>query len=177
MPRLLLPLLCAAVLLTGCGRTTGTAAEAPEQLPVPVGAQRAVVVRHTDGDTFWLRGVGVGPVPARRTKVRLLEVDTPEVFGTPGCFGHEASLRTAALLPIGAQVRVEADQEPRDRYGRLLLYVWTPAGASLEEELLREGYARVLYVRPNHRHLDVLREVQAQARRAGRGLWSACPRT
>lgn len=177
MPRLLLPLLCAAVLLTGCGQLPVPAAGGPDLLPVPIGAQRAVVVRHTDGDTFWLRGVGVGPVPARRTKVRLLEVDTPEVFGTPGCFGTEASARTAALLPVGAEVQVETDQAARDRYGRLLLYVWTPSGASLEELLLRDGYARVLYVRPNQRHLAVLRRVEAQARQARRGLWGACPRT
>jgi micrococcal nuclease len=147
--------------------TTGT-------LAAPPGAQQAVVVRHTDGDTFWLRGVGVGPVPAARTKVRLLEVDTPEVFGTPGCYGKEASARTAQLLPLGAHVRVEADRELRDRYGRLLLYVWTPAGVSLEESLLQDGYARTLLVRPNDRHIAQLRAIEATARLARRGLWSAC---
>jgi micrococcal nuclease len=143
-------------------------------LHLPAGAQEAVVVRHTDGDTLWLRGIGVGPVPGVPTKVRVLEIDTPEVFGTPGCFGEQASRRTAQLMPIGAHVRVEADRELHDRYGRLLLYLWTPSGASLEEQLLAGGYARTLYVRPNDKHLDVLRAVEAQARAARVGLWGAC---
>jgi micrococcal nuclease len=106
--------------------------------------------------------------------VRLLEIDTPEIHPTPVCFGTEAADRTAQLLPIGARVRVEADRERRDRYGRLLLYVWTSDGASVEEVLLREGYAKVLYVRPNDLHLDQLRAVEADARRARRGLWGHC---
>lgn len=133
------------------------------------------MVRHTDGDTFTLRGIGSGPLPGRPTKVRLLEVDTPEIFSRRDCYGPEAARRTAALIPVGARVRVAADRELRDRYGRLLLYVWTSDGASLEEVLLREGYARTLLVRPNDRHIGQLRAVEAQARAAGRGLWSACP--
>jgi micrococcal nuclease len=142
-------------------------------LVVPPGAQEATVVRHTDGDTFVLRGVGVGPLPAAPTKVRLLEVDTPEVRPVE-CYGREASARTAQLLPKGARVRVEADRDLTDRYGRRLLYVWTEDGANLEELLLREGFARVLYVRPNDRHVGHFRAVEAQARQAGRGLWGAC---
>jgi micrococcal nuclease len=161
------------VLVAACSTTT-PAATAPTTLEVPAGAQAAVVVRHTDGDTFTLRGIGSGPLPDWPTKVRLLEVNTPEVFGRRECYGPEAARRTAALLPIGAQVQVEADRELRDRYGRLLLYVWTPSGASLEEVLLREGYARSLLVRPNDRHIAHFRAVEAQARAAGRGLWSAC---
>jgi micrococcal nuclease len=170
-------LVVVVALLSGCAGSSTSApstAAGPTTLPVPAGVQEAVVVRHTDGDTLWLRGIGVGPLPGVRTKVRLLEVDTPEVFGTPGCFGQQAAQRTAALVPIGARVRVQADRELHDRYGRLLLYVWTPSGASLEELLLREGYARTLLIRPNDRHIAVLRAVEAQARRAGRGLWGVC---
>jgi micrococcal nuclease len=168
-----LPLLSACLLATACAQPA--AAPAATALTVPAGAQEAVVVRHTDGDTLWLRGIGVGPLPGRSTKVRVLEIDTPEVFGTPGCYGEQASARTAELVPLGAHVRVEADRDDRDRYGRLLLYIWTSSGASLEEVLLREGYARTLLVRPNDRHIDALRGVEAQARRAKRGLWSLCP--
>jgi micrococcal nuclease len=147
---------------------------AATELAVPAGAQEATVVRHTDGDTFVLRGIGVGPLPGTPTKVRLLEVDTPEVRPVPECLGEEAAERTEALLPKGARVRVEADRERHDRYGRTLLYVWTEEGASLEEVLLREGLAQVLYVRPNNRHLDHFRTVEAQARRERRGLWGTC---
>jgi endonuclease YncB( thermonuclease family) len=160
------------LLLAGC---TSAPASDPTALTAPAAAQEAVVSRHVDGDTVWLRGTGSGPLPARPTRVRLLAIDAPETFGMPGCFGREASRRTAALLPVGARVRVQPDRELRDRYGRLLLYVWTADGASVEELLLREGYARVLHVPPNSRHLAPLRAVEERARAGGRGLWGACP--
>ena len=161
------------LLVAACG--TSEPPPAATQLTAPPGAQQATVVRHTDGDTFWLRGIGTGPLPGGAvTKVRLLEVDTPEIHPSPQCFGTEAADRTAQLVPIGDRVRVEADRDLRDRYGRLLLYVWTSSGASLEEVLLREGYARVLYVRPNDKHLDHFDAVEDEARQARRGLWGAC---
>ncbi|MEO6205861.1 MAG: hypothetical protein ABIO67_10845, partial [Mycobacteriales bacterium] len=64
--------------VTGCA-STAPAARVPGGLVVPEGAQQAVVVRHTDGDTIVLRGIGTGPLPGGAdTKVRVLEVDTPE---------------------------------------------------------------------------------------------------
>ena len=164
--------LLAVLLLTACATIPDP--PAPTTLPVPAGAQEATVVRHTDGDTLVLRGIGPGPLPGRPTKVRLLELDTPEVFPEKECFGDEAADRLVELVPPGARVRVEADRQLRDRFGRTLLYVWTEDGVSVEEVLLREGYARVLHVRPNDRHLAHLRGVEAEARRAGRGLWGAC---
>lgn len=162
------------LLLAGCAQSSPGPPSPSGNLSVPTGAQEAVVVRHTDGDTLWLRGIGVGPVPREVTKVRLLEVDTPELSGPRGCYGREAARRTAQLVPIGAHVRVEADRDLRDRYGRLLLYVWTSDGVNLEESLLRDGYARTLLVRPNDRHIQLFRAVETQARNARRGLWGAC---
>jgi micrococcal nuclease len=168
------PLVVLLLLAAACG-TSEPPPPAATALTVPAGAQEATVVRHTDGDTFWLRGIGTGPLPGGAvTKVRLLEVDTPEIHPSPQCYGTEAADRTAQLVPIGDRVRVEPDRDLRDRYGRLLLYVWTADGANLEEVLLREGYARVLYVRPNDKHLDHFDAVEAQARRERRGLWGAC---
>ena len=164
--------LLALLVLTGCAATPDP--PAATTLPVPAGAQEATVVRHTDGDTLVLRGVGAGPLPGRPTKVRVLEIDAPEVYPEPECFGDEAADRLAELVPKGARVRVEADRQVRDRFGRSLLYLWTDDGVSVEEVLLREGYARVLYVRPNDRHLAHFRGVEAAARKAGRGLWGAC---
>lgn len=166
------------VALTACAPLgTGGSIAAPAataSLPVPAGAQEATVVRGVDGDTVWLRGRGVGPLPAEPTKVRLLLVDTPEVFGEAECYGEQASDRAAALLPDGARVRVVADRDERDRYDRVLLHVWTEAGAHVGADLLRGGYASVLFVEPNDRYLDQLEAVEAEARAAGRGLWSAC---
>ena len=170
MPRLTL---AALLLVVACA---GPSADPPAAttLAVPPGAQEAVVVRHTDGDTLVLRGIGVGPLPRTPTKVRVLEIDTPEVNPAVECFGPEAAARLAELVPKGSRVRVEADRERRDRYGRALLYLWTAEGVSVEEVLLREGLAEVLYVRPNNRHLDHFRVVEAEARDAGRGLWTDC---
>jgi micrococcal nuclease len=143
-------------------------------LPVPADAQEATVVRGVDGDTVVLRGRGVGPLPAEPTKVRVLLIDTPEVFDGQQCFGPEAADRTAALLPDGARVRVQADQDQRDRFDRVLLHVWNDAGVHVGADLLRGGYATVLFVRPNDRYLAELQAVEQAARAAGRGLWSAC---
>lgn len=172
-----------AALLAGCaGAAVEPAARsgAPAEpagrsgVPVPVGAQQARVVRAVDGDTVVLRGRGAGPLPAEPTRVRLLLIDTPEVFATAECFGQQAAERTAELLPAGAQVRVQADRDERDRFDRVLLHVWTEDGVHVGAELLRGGHATVLFLEPNDRYLDQLEAAQAEARMAGRGLWSAC---
>ena len=173
--RAALPALPAALALlatAACGTTT---AATPGGLAVPPAAQSATVERVVDGDTVVLRGTGSGPLPGRSTKVRLLEIDAPEVSGRPECFGQEATERVEELLPRGARVRVEADRELQDQYGRTLLYVWTDSGASVQEVLVREGAVRTVLFRPNDRYIRDLRAVEDQARTARRGLWGACP--
>ena len=169
------------LLLVGCGSPPdGAEQDGPEQLagsvllPVPGVAQRAEVVRHVDGDTLVLRGQGPGPLPGVPTRVRLLQIDTPEVFGQQECWGPEASARTAHLLPIGAQVRVQVDVRPEDRYGRTLLLLWDQQGRSVQEVLVREGLARVLHVGPNDLALEELTGVERSARQERRGLWGSC---
>ncbi len=144
-------------------------------LALPPDAQAATVVRQVDGDTIVLRGTGPGPLPATPTKVRFLQVDTPEVFGGVQCFGREASARTAALLPDGSPVSVAADRGLLDRYGRTLLLLWDDEGRSVQEVLVAEGYARVLSVAPNQRGRTRLEQLEAEARAAARGRWGACP--
>lgn len=169
------PLLGAALLalVTACTATPPASPAPVAGLPVPPGAQEAVVVRQIDGDTLVLRGRGPGPLPADPTRVRVLLIDTPEVFGAAECFGREASERMAQLAPDGAVVRVERDRDLLDRYDRTLLHVWS-GGVNLGEALLREGYASVLVVRPNALHLPAFRAAQRAAEQADRGLWSAC---
>lgn len=173
-------LLLAALAVVGCSLPEAPAVLLADDravstsLPVPAGAQQAVVVRVTDGDTVVLRGRGTGPLPGAPTRVRVLLVDTPEVFGGAECFGAEASSRTEQLLPPGAVVRVEADRDRHDRYGRTLLHVWTPDGDNLGERLVAEGLATVLQIDPNERYLERFRAQQNGARESGAGLWSAC---
>jgi micrococcal nuclease len=131
------------------------------------------VVRVVDGDT-----IKVQRPDGRTDRVRYIGVDTPETVkpGTPvQCFGHEASRENGSLV-AGRTVRLVPGAETRDRYGRLLAYVYrTTDDAFVNERLVRDGYARTLTIAPNDRYADHFRALQDQARSAGRGLWGACP--
>ena len=162
------------LLLTACS-TSAPVPPAQAGLPVPADAQEAVVVRVVDGDTLVLRGRGVGPLRGGDpTRVRVLLVDTPEVHSERECFGEQAFDRAEQLLPDGAVVRVQADRDPEDRFGRALLHVWNGDGVNVGEALVREGYATVLQLDPNERYLAEFEAAEAAARRADRGLWGAC---
>lgn len=160
--------------LAACSSPAAPADAPGASLAVPDDAQQAEVVRVSDGDTVVLRGRGAGPLPGEPTKVRVLLVDTPEVHTEQECFGPEASARTQELLPEGSTVRVQADVDSEDRFGRALLHVWTEAGDNLGEVLLAEGYATVLQIDPNRRYEAAFRDAEARARAAGAGLWTEC---
>lgn len=165
LPALLLPLL---LLAPACSRGSGGTTTATSR---PVEGQ-ATVTRVVDGDTI------VVDVGGRTEKVRLIGIDTPETKDPRKpvqCYGKEASERTEALLPKGTAVRLERDVELRDRYGRLLAYVfrWRD-GLFVNLELARGGYAQVLTIPPNVANADKFVAAVADARRAGRGLWRAC---
>lgn len=148
------------MVIAGCGGTSAT----------PRGA--ATVARVVDGDTIVVRIAG------HEEKVRLIGVDTPETVDPRrpvGCFGTEASNFTKSVLPAGTAVRLERDSEERDRYGRLLAYVFRQSdGLFVNDAILREGYGQLLTVPPNVAHVDRFREAQRVAREGGAGLWSAC---
>ncbi len=151
--------------LVGCGRAAGSAAGAKR----PGGA---TVVRITDGDTLHVRVNGASE------RVRLIGIDTPETHkpGTPvECFGAEATKALGRLLPAGTPIRLERDVEARDRYGRLLAYVYRVAdGLFVNLEMAQTGFAAPYTYPPNVAHTDVFVAAAADARDAGRGLWSAC---
>jgi micrococcal nuclease len=147
------------VALAGCA---GTADDSPE--PAQSGGRTAArVTKHTDGDTFWLSGIG---------KVRLIGVDTPEVYGEVECYGHEASAFVERTVPLGSEVRYRLGVEERDRYGRALAYVWLRDGRFLNRLLVARGYAQPLTVPPNVEYEDLFVHAARRARDAGLGLWS-----
>ena len=119
----------------------------------------------TDGDTIRLGELG---------SVRLIGIDTPEVYGGVECFGREASRFAARLLPLGTRVRYRVGVEERDRYDRLLAYVWLPDGRMLNRVMIDKGYAQPLAIPPNVSFADVFRAGARAARQAGLGLWQAC---
>ncbi len=125
-----------------------------------------------DGDTI---DVVVG---GREERVRLIGIDTPEVHvedGPPECHGPEASAFTAALLPPGTEVRLERDVVGRDDYGRLLAYVWRAADDVFANvEIVRQGFARPLTIRPNDTFAATFVAAATAAESDGLGLWGAC---
>lgn len=133
-------------------------------------ALHATVTEVVDGDTV------VVALPDGRTEtVRLLGVDTPETVHPDEpveCYGPEASAFTHARLD-GRAVRLEKDREVRDRYGRLLAYVYVD-GVRVNDQLLALGYARLLVIPPNQAHARALLAAELDARSAGRGLWGEC---
>ena len=100
---------------------------------VPADAQVGQVASITDGDT--LRVI----VDGANEPVRLLEVDAPETNG--GCGADRATEFVRRFVPPGSTVWLEADVSDRDRYGRLLRYVWRDDGELLNERLVAAGWA------------------------------------
>lgn len=147
-------LLGALVLVAACAGDGGAEGE----------GRQVVVTSITDGDTF----------RAGDERVRLIGIDTPEVSGGVECYGREATAALERLIPPGTEVRLVADVEAVDRYGRTLAYVHRPDGEMVNLALARDGYAQPLTMPPNVAHEDLFADAAAEARAAGRGLWSAC---
>lgn len=166
--------LIVAAALAGCARPgtdrlVTTPAERASWPRPPAGTLAVRVERVVDGDTFEVAVAG------RRESVRLIGVDTPETVA-PGRpvepYGPQASAFAKHWL-AGRTVRLAGDAEPRDRYGRLLAYVYA-GDVFVNRELVRRGVAQPLTVPPNVRHADEFRRLAARARGEGSGLWSAC---
>jgi micrococcal nuclease len=130
------------------------------------------VVRVVDGDTVHVR------LADRVEKVRYIGIDSPETHHPTR--GEEPGARVATAVNgrlVGNwPVRLEPDVQLRDRYGRLLAYVWVKRADGVEvmvnAELVRLGYAQVMTVPPNVRHAEMFRKLAAEAREQRRGLWA-----
>lgn len=146
------------VALAGCA-SPGEDSAGPSE---PGQRTAARVTKHTDGDTLWLSGIG---------KVRLIGVDTPEVYGGAECFGRQASAFVERTVPLGSEVRYRLGLDERDRYGRALAYVWLRDGRFLNELLVARGYAQALTVPPNVEYEELFVRAAGRARDTGRGLW------
>jgi micrococcal nuclease len=81
----------------------------------------------------------------------------------------------AALLPAGTVVRLVRDVEARDRFGRLLAYVYRDSdGLFIDLTMVVEGYAGTLAIPPNLAHRGELDAAAGDAQAAKRGLWQVC---
>ncbi len=129
----------------------------------------ATVTRVVDGDT-----VDISPSVEGCSRVRLIGVDTPEVYFGTQPYGPEASVFAKREID-GERVGLELDVQKIDPYGRLLAYVYLPDGRMFNETLLEEGYAQVATFPPNVKYQDRFLEAQREAREAHRGLWGSPP--
>ena len=128
--------------------------------------------RVVDGDTIDIA------IDGNTERVRLIGINTPETkHPTKGveCFGPEASAYTEQLLPTGTKLRVERDIEARDKYGRLLLYVYIEnSNVFVNLDLVLQGYARPMVFEPNTAHKADFAQAATQAELRNVGLWQAC---
>jgi micrococcal nuclease len=85
--------------------------------------------------------------------------------------GKEAAEFTRRLVQ-DKTVRLELDVQQRDKYGRLLAYVYLEDGTFVNAEIMKAGYAQVMTIPPNVKYQDLFLEFQREAREQGRGLWS-----
>lgn len=128
------------------------------------------VSRVVDGDTIVVAIDGVD------TKVRLLGINTPETVDprkTVECFGKQASQKTKSLLE-GRNVRLVADssQGDKDKYGRLLRYVWRDDGIFVNKELIQEGYAYEYTYHTPYLYQQEFKTAQREAEQNKLGLWA-----
>lgn len=124
------------------------------------------VTRVIDGDTIEIEG---------GERIRYIGIDTPETVDPRKpvqCLGVEASRKNKELVE-GKEVRLEKDITDKDKYGRLLRYVWI-GGALINLELVKQGFAQSYSYPPDVKYQDDFVKAEREARDAKRGLWDAC---
>lgn len=120
--------------------------------------------RVVDGDTIEVARLGA---------VRLIGIDTPEMnydFGVPQPFAKEAKKRCERLVD-GKEVSLQFDVQKRDKYGRVLAYVFV-GDTFVNAELVKAGLAKAYHIPPNGRYRTRFRRLERQARDQSRGIWS-----
>lgn len=127
-------------------------------------SQEYLVIRVLDGDTIEL---------ANKEKVRYIGVDAPELGHSRRVVEYYAqeAYRANRELVEGKKVILEFDVQKRDRYGRMLAYVYVD-GLMVNEWLVANGYAKAAAFPPNIKHADRFRQLEKEARRKGLGLWA-----
>ncbi len=136
--------------------------------------QEAQVVRVVDGDTI------IVLIDGREERLRYIGIDAPESVAPDQpveCYGPEASKENERLVG-GQKVYLEADTEDRDRYGRLLRYVYVDGQdgnlTMVNEQLVASGFAEAGSYPPNERYSDNLFAAEREASRLEAGLWRSC---
>jgi len=124
---------------------------------------RIIVNKAIDGDTLLLNN---------GEKVRLIGVDTPELYHPlkpVQYFAKEASLFTKDMVE-GKEVKLEYDWQKRDKYDRLLAYVYLKDGTFVNAEIIKRGYG-FAYTKYPFKYLEQFIKYEKEARAKGFGLW------
>lgn len=161
----------------GEGEAQSDSADEPE---ASIAVVEATVVRVVDGDTAVFRLEG-----GATEKTRFIGIDTPESTNSIERYGQEAAAYTKDALSPGDTVFLERDVEERDRYGRLLAYVWLERPTRVDESAIRlymlnarlalDGYAKQMTIQPNSKYAGYFREFVGEARAEEAGLWGVEP--
>lgn len=131
------------------------------------------VISVTDGDTIRVE------IGERIEKVRLIGINAPELHdknknGKAQCFSYKA-LNKAKKLLLNQEIQLVKDKKvgDRDKYDRLLRYVFLKNGKNFNEIMVKEGYAYEYTYNRFYKYTDEFRELQNEAMQNGKGLWNA----
>ncbi|MFH1075426.1 MAG: thermonuclease family protein [Pseudomonadota bacterium] len=127
-------------------------------------AEMFKVVHVDDGDTIIL---------SNQKHIRYIGINAPEIeHGEKPSeyYGSEARDFNKKMV-LGKKVRLEFDSQKKDKYGRLLAYVYLEDGTLVNLELIKQGCAHVLFVSPNTRRYDRLLNIQRSAIEQHKGMW------
>jgi micrococcal nuclease len=132
------------------------------------------VVKVIDGDTITIK------LGQKNETIRLIGVDTPETNDPRTgvqCFGKEATAKLKSVIGKRVSIEKDAGEGERDKYDRLLAYVYSEEGLHLNKYLIEQGYAYEYTYDDPYKYQKEFKAAQADAKAKQRGLWApnACP--
>lgn len=170
---------CSSSNSSGTQQNATATTQKQEETKSPIKLDKAVVTKHVDGDTVYVKLEN-----GTETKVRFIGVNTPESTTKHEQYGEEASNYTKSQL-LGKTVYLEKDASDTDKYGRLLRYVWLEQPKEINENEIRtkmfnsilalNGYAEQSTYPPDVKYADYFKKFAAEARQNSRGLWAINP--
>jgi len=127
------------------------------------------VTKVIDGDTFWVNN------GSEKFKVRFIGIDAPETRNSrgklKGSYAKEAK-EYVQQLTENKWVKLELDVQKKDRYNRLLAYIYLLDGTFLNADLVKDGFAVVDTYPPNVKHTALFVKLQHEARESKKGVWA-----
>jgi len=130
-------------------------------------SKEVTVIEVLDGDTVIIDD-------AKHSRVRYLDIDTPEIphQNSPGDPMALEAWDYNSDLVDGRTVRLEFDEQKYDPYGRILAHVYVD-NLLVNEELLKQGLATVLIIKPNDKYAEKMHDAVDEARKEKRGIWGS----